>query len=727
MDPIIEKVKHLYDKCIVKDAKPKDLIDLQTVVYNETRPFVDYFLGISLDDLRDNLDLELELATILKAASIIYEQTGMDTHIEDPEYDKLWEKLDLLHDLRIDLDITQPVVTNKPKGYHLYPSLRGTLDKIYYLGEKLDTSNRRGLRDWVNTSGNTIKERTGEAYPLWDTHVYIFPKWDGVSAILEYDEMGDLQRALTRGYTKLNEAIIVTAVFKELAKTIPTIGHRTSPFGNGKPFGVKFEIMTKSDDLARYNLEHPKKPYKNTRAFASAIMNGETKGDLKELIPYLVPVPLRASYLEEGDESLQILEPGVFSYPHLYCNLDDFEKIEEFAKEHHEIGGLRCDGAVIYIIDEKIQKILGRENNKQKFEVAYKFTEVYGYTEVTDVRFSLGLYGNVTPVVHFKPIQLKGNMVQKASLGSIGNLMLMELGPGDIIKIGYDIIPVATFDPDDPKCKHSRNPRIEVPKNCPLCGQPLEIGEVTACCDNVECPSKKMGKIKSHIERMNIAYVGDSLIEQMYNAHLVDDIPDIYKLRKVTKELMTLDNFGAKKCERLINSIQGVVDTPIDEARLYGSLCIKHLSTATFQKIFDKITEDDLLDAVDNEDYDALKKISGIGEMTAHWIIDGLQEKSNKETLKFLKKTYTVRHYTKIQPKFELVFSSFGANDERKKTVAELVESTGGAVRNSISGRTNFLVVPTHSINSTKAVYAKNHKIPIYTAEEFIQRYKAQD
>ena len=92
-----------------------------------------------------------------------------------------------------------------------------------------------------------------------------------------------------------------------------------------------------------------------------------------------------------------------------------------------------------------------------------------------------------------------------------------------------------------------------------------------------------------------------------------------------------------------------------------------------------------------------------------------------------MKKTYTVRHYTKIQPKFELVFSSFGANDERKKTVTELVESTGGAVRNSISGRTNFLVVPTHNINSTKAVYAKNHKIPIYTAEEFIQRYKAQD
>ena len=187
MDPIIEKVKHLYDKC-VSDKSMNSLKDLQTVVYNETRPFVDYFLGVDLATLRDNLDLELELVTILKAASLIYEQTGMDTHIEDPEYDILWEKIDLLQDLRVDLDITQPVVTNKPKGYHLFPSLRGTLDKIYYLGEKLDTSNRRGLRDWVNTSGNVIKERTGEPYPLWNTDVYIFPKWDGVSVVFANTE-----------------------------------------------------------------------------------------------------------------------------------------------------------------------------------------------------------------------------------------------------------------------------------------------------------------------------------------------------------------------------------------------------------------------------------------------------------------------------------------------------------------------------------------------------------
>lgn len=724
MDAVITKVKELYDDCINHPTEVEKVYALQKVMYNETKPFVDFYAGVELDQLRDNLDLEMELQTLINAAQLIYTATGEDTGIDDSTYDILWEKLDLLHDLRIDLDITQPVVSIKPKGYHLYQSLRGTLDKIYYLRDKTDQNNRRTLKDWVKTSAKTYKDRTGESIALWDEYVYIFPKWDGVSAVLEYNEDGDLQRALTRGYTRLNEAIIVTPIFKELSKTNPSVGHRTSVFRNDKPFAVKYEIMTKESDLAQYNIDHPKKPYKNTRAFASAIMNGEAKGELKDLVKYLVPIPLRTSYLDNGDESLQVLEPIAFGYPHIYCKLSDIDQIEDFARDHHDIGGLRCDGAVIYIINEDIQKVLGRENNKQKFEVAYKFTEVYGYTEVTNMKFSMGMYGNVTPVVHFKPIQLKGNTIRKASLGSIGIMEMFDLGIGDIIKIGYDIIPVVKFDSEDKNCIHANTPRFAVPDKCPLCGKPLVVRDVVAMCVNPKCPAIMMGKIKSHIERMNIAYVGDSLIEQMYNANLITNIRDIYDLPKFTKELMLMDNFGVKKCQRLISSIKKAEDTPIDEAQLFASLCIKHLSVRTFQTLFDQITVDDLMDIIDNDDYEELKKVSGIGEKTAKWIIDGLKEKETKKTLKFLQKHLTVERYTEFQPKFELVFSSFGKNDERKIEITRLVTESGGVVRDSISGRTNFLVVPTKMVNSTKMQYARNHKIPVYTAEEFIQRYK---
>ena len=334
------------------------------------------------------------------------------------------------------------------------------------------------------------------------------------------------------------------------------------------------------------------------------------------------------------------------------------------------------------------------------------------------------MYGNITPVVEFDPIKLKGNKVKRVSLGSIGKLKELDLGMGDIIKIGYDIIPVAEFDSNDEACKHSMLPRFQIPQKCALCEGPLTITEVTATCENPKCPARIMGRIKSHIERMNIAYIGDSLIEQMYQSGIVTKIEDLYKLEKKKSDLLALDNFGKKKFERLAASVFEVKNTTIDEAQLFGSLSIKYVSVTTFRKIFSRLTVEELLDAVDNEDYAPLKSISGIGETTARWIVEGLKDKDVRKTLEYLQKHLKVERCTNTAPKFELVFSSFGKEDPRKEKVKEIVKELNGAIRDTISSSTNFLVVPDKAINSRKVLYAKNHLIPIYTAEEFVQRIK---
>lgn len=720
MHEIICEIKKRYDTAI---SDPKKLTELQKYFVKEAKPFITYFTEVSLDTLRDNKDLEMELWVLVNAAQLIYTASGLDTGMSDSTYDILWELANTLEDLKQDMSITQPVVTLKQKGYHLYPSLRGTLDKIYYLREpKKKKDHRRTLEDWIKSCERKIKE-AGETIDLSEEYIYVFPKWDGVSVVMEYNEDGQLQRALTRGFTQLNEAILVTPIFKELGRSKKNIAVRMNPYPEKVPFGVKYEIMTTEEDLLRYNMLHPKKPYKNTRAFASGIMNGEVTDDLSENIPYLKPIALRTDY-SHGDETWQALDSEAFQYPHLYCKLKEIDKIEEFAQEHHYVNGLRCDGAVIYLINPKIQKILGREHEKQKFEVAYKFTEVYGYSNVTGIEWSVGMYGNVTPVIEFEPIKLKGNMVKRVSLGSVGKLKELDLGPGDIIKIGYDIIPVADFDSDDEACKHSMLPRFRIPEKCALCDQPLTITDVTATCENPKCPARIMGRIKSHIERMNIAYVGDSLIEQMYQAGIVMKIEDLYKLEKKKEKLLQLDNFGKKKFERLAASVYAAKNTMIDEAQLFGSLSIKYVSVTTFQKIFSKLTIEELLDAVDNEDYKTLKGISGIGEVTAKWIIAGLTDKDVRKTLDFLLDHLKVERFTNTAPKFELVFSSFGKSDPRKEKITELVKELGGVVKDTISGSTNVLVIPDKTVLSRKVQYAKNHNIPMYTAEKFIQHIR---
>ena len=80
---------------------------------------------------------------------------------------------------------------------------------------------------------------------------------------------------------------------------------------------------------------------------------------------------------------------------------------------------LRTDGVVITITDSTIQQILGRDNDINNFEVAYKFTEEYAYSEIVDIDFQMGLFGRLAPVAKIKPVKLKGNTISSVSLGSM--------------------------------------------------------------------------------------------------------------------------------------------------------------------------------------------------------------------------------------------------------------------------------------------------------------------
>ena len=363
-----------------------------------------------------------------------------------------------------------------------------------------------------------------------------------------------------------------------------------------------------------------------------------------------------------------------------------------------------------------------RKDNKQKFEVAYKFTEECQYGKVLGVEFSVGLYGTITPILEIEPLIMKGNRVSHISLGSIGKLNSLYVGKGDVVKVFYDIIPVCEFDSYDPKCKHSDHKRFQVPDSCPICGSPLEILAYTAKCVNSKCPSRQMGRIKSHIQRMRIQYLGDSMIEQLFREGIVKDIPDLYKWKKNEKAITSLENFGKKKYKRILQQIERVEDESITETQLFASLCIERLSSSTFEKIFSVMDMDDLMQIVEDENTKALTKIPGIGEKTADWIIDGLNRKQIRKTLEFLQDHLTIKHVDRENPAYTIVFTSFGVNDERKEMVRNIVKSQGGVEEDKINKHTSFLIVPNHDIQSRKTEYAKIHKIPIFTAEEFVQR-----
>ena len=672
----------------------------------ETQKWIKEFLKGHVNNARLN-DTELtKLKEIIDKAQEVYNYSGEDTGISDSDYDILYEKYDMATD---NAGITVPVISGKI-GYHKYKSLRGTLDKIYYLSDKDNTGvnkSRRGLDEWISTCEKKIKEKTGKKVNLKNEDIYVFPKWDGVSCIFEFNQYGKLERALTRGFTETNEAQVITHLFEDWVY---------GPIENAEhEYGLKTEIMMSEDDLESYNAIYGTN-YKNSRSIVSSIMNSDEK-DAR--IKYLQIMELRTSYLDGNEESLQTLAPGAFNHPYIKCKLKEIEKIEEFAKSHKYVNGLRCDGAVIYIINEEIQKILGRENNKQKFEVAYKFTEEVGYSIVKDIKFTIGLFGSINPILVIKPIKLKGNTIENISLGSYARFKQLRIAKGDTVKVLYDIIPYAVM---DETCIRSGGDPIQPPVVCPDCGEPLmerDSGN-SLYCGNKKCPAYKKGRILNYLNKMYIDGISFATVDILYENGYLKKIEDIYKLKDKKKEIEKLPGFGKQSVKILLDAIEK--SRTVYEAQFLGALGIESISTKTFELALSQMTYNDLLNLCNEKEETAVEKLSlinGIGKKKGLKMIEGLNE--NMDLILKLEEELDIIRKPDYTKKYKVCFTRI--RDEEKE---KFIWATGGEVSESLTKSTDILVVPVNGVESSKIKKAKKWGIrivPIDDLEAYITEH----
>lgn len=650
-----------------------------------------------------NSDEEIELLKmILKACNTIYNYTGEETGLRDSEYDILHA---VYYNLTDEYILTEPIAVSGKKVNHRYTSLRGTLDKIYKLtnDDILKNQSQKSIDDWVNSCIRKIESKTGKTISMFDLDVIVMPKFDGVSVVFEFSKDNKLQRALTRGDTKKNEATDITHLFTNYDYSGLLIQNPEMDYGH------KTEVMMTDENFEIINSQ-VEEPFKNTRSVVSSILNSD---EPSEFVKYLTIVPLRCSYIKNGEETLQFLSPGVYNYPYLECKLGDLEKIREFSFNNKWVNGeLRCDGSVIHIKDKEIQKILGREDEKQKYEVAFKYTEEVGYSKVKDIDFTVGLFGRINPVVNFKPITLKGNQVSNASLGSYQRMKRLGLAKGDVIKVLYDIIPYADFDNDDPKCIRSKNDEILPPLICPECDSELEESEKGGIlyCRNPKCPCRERGKILNYVKKMGIANISYATIEDFYREGILKSIKDLYSLKNKINTIISIEGYGPKKAKLIIDEIESHKE--VIPSILYGSIGIEGLSIKKFQNIFKMISHEELFELALDGNEKFFTTIPGIKDKTAHKLCIGIEE--NEDLIIELLSILNVLEEPKaIVSDFKVIFTKV-RNDE----LEEFIRDNYGEVQSSINRETDLVIVPNLSVSSSKITYAKKHDIPIVPIED---------
>ena len=468
--------------------------------------------------------------------------------------------------------------------------------------------------------------------------------------------------------------------------------------------------MITEHDFEKYNMEHPnQKPYKNSRSMVSSILNSD---EVDAKIELLHIVPLRYSYIKDGEESQQFLAPGVYDYPYLECKLKDVDKIHEFAFSHKTVHpGLRCDGAVIQLTNPEVQKALGRENEKNKFAVAFKFTEETTYSEITDIEFNTGLFGRITPVAVFNPVKLKGNTVDHASLGSYARFKNLELCKKDTVKVLYDIIPYVVFDEDDPYCKRSGKKPIEAPKYCADCGHELSVSETgdSLQCTNKLCPCREKGKILNFCKKMNIANISYATIESFYKLGILAKIEDIYDLKNHVEQIVQIPGYGINKLQTVLDEIDN--HRTVDPSVLLGSIGIEGLSTKMFKTVLEFMSLEEILSVSEENNYVFFTVIPGIKDKTAKKLVNGIND--NIETIRFLMKELNVVD-NKVKSDFTVVFTKVERTPERKQFIMD----RGGELSESLTKDTDLLVIPTEGVTSSKIEKAKKYGIPIVTIDK---------
>ena len=525
-------------------------------------------------------------------------------------------------------------------------------------------------------------------------------KYDGVAIGITYIH-GKLVRAVTRGDGVTGEDITTNV------KTISTIPLRLRSEGYPDEFEIRGEIFLPVDVFTHMNaarIEAGEQPFMNPRNTASGTLKLQ---DSKIVAQRRLDCFLYALYGEDL--------PGKTHYDNLLAakkwgfhvpdpKLRRIEKcadiacieafIDYWAKNRNDLP-FEIDGVVLKINDLSMRDMLGFTAKSPRWATAYKFKAEQVSTKLEKVTYQVGRTGAVTPVANLAPVLIAGTMVRRASLHNADQIEKLDVREGDTVFVekGGEIIP-KIIGVDFTRRPHDL-PKFTYIDRCPECGTPLErkAGEAQHYCPNASgCPPQIKGRIEHFISRraMNIDGIGTETVEDLYEAHLISNVADLYDLSK--EQVLGLNRMAEKSANNFMASIGRSTEIPFE--RVLFALGIRFVGETvakTLARHFGSI------DALMAATFDALINIDEIGEVIAQSVSDYFADKENLEIIRRLR-AHGLQFETKedtgsgngeLAGKTFVVSGVFSmSRDEMKK----LIEDHGGKVVGSVSGNTDFLV-----------------------------------
>lgn len=409
------------------------------------------------------------------------------------------------------------------------------------------------------------------------------------------------------------------------------------------------------------------------------------------------------------------------------CNgIDEvIDYINEYTEKRPSLA-YDIDGIVIKVDDMDMYDKLGYTSKTPRWAIAYKFPPEEVITKLTDIIYTVGRTGKITPNAVLEPVRVAGSLVQRATLHNEDFIREKDLKVGDyvVIRKAGDVIPEVVR-----PVKERRSDDVidfKMIDRCPVCGSPLTRIDAMHFCLNPHCEAKKIEGIIHFASRdaMDIEGLGEKVAEQFFNQGFIRSIKDIYDLSQYRDDIISLDGWKDKSIDNLLAGIEKSKENSLEKV-LFG-LGIKEVGEKMAKTLARKYGDIDALAATTEEE---LLEIPDVGPVLSKSLVAWFGDEKNVELINELKERGVnfkfIGSTTKAANSYfsgkTVVLTGTLSSMGRKEATA-LLEDVGAKVTGSVSKATDCVIAGEEAGSKLDKAHALG--IQVLGEEEFLALIK---
>lgn len=644
----------------------------------------------------DNIKKMKKLIQELNKASYAY--YGKDSPImSDKEYDALYDELMMIQKETGTTLAGSP--TQKVQGYVL-----DGFTKVTHSKPMLSANKTKDINDIIKF--------------LRDYDWYCSYKLDGLTLVLRYND-GKFVQGITRGNGIIGEDVTEQCKFIDnIPMTIP----------NKHFFEVRGECVMSWNEFKRVNSTLDT-PYSNPRNLAAGTLRNLDLNILKQRkLSFVVFEMVHPSFTwktEELDYLDSIGFETVRRLTDISTSINVSKCVEKMKPEYYEYP---VDGLIFEVNNKEISKQLGSTSHHENCRMALKWKDETYPTKLINIEWTMGKTGVLTPTIVTEPVEIDGTIVNRASVHNVSIFKQFRFTKGctcNLYKANMII----------PQCDSVENnygEEITIPDKCPICGGETKIvkendSEVLMCM-NDDCQGKLLGKLSNAVSRnaLNVDNLSEATLEKFISLGWLNSIKSIYHLSDYKGKMYSLEGFGKKSVDKLLESIEKSRKTTLD--RFIYALSVPMIGKSASKDIAKhfKYNFEEFYHCFScGYGYFWNLKVNGIGVVASNNIqkfaithMDKVFELSKEFTFKIPSESNNAQNT--LQGKIFVITGSLEKYSNRDE-LKSVIESYGGKVSGSVSAKTFALINNDIESSSSKNKKAKSLGVQIINEEQFMQ------